>query len=185
MPLSAIRYFWLTAMPVLMSIPAVADDFDVTVPMHDKGMSTYYVSAQISDFAASEFMVDTGSGYLTINEKTLQALQERNQAHYVKELQAILANGAKIVVPVYTIDALRIGTCTIRNVEAAVFPARTRQILGLSALNKAAPFAFSIDPPKLMLSNCAKNEEALSTEPALTEAKAVTENTINNKNISQ
>jgi hypothetical protein len=39
-------------------------------------------------------------------------------------------------------------------VEAAVFPGKTRQILGLSALKKAAPFIFSMDPPNLVLSNC-------------------------------
>jgi len=138
--------------------------------MHDKGMATYYVNAQIADLGISEFMVDTGSGYLTINEQTLNALQERKQVQYVKELRAILANGAELVIPVYSINELRIGTCTIRNVEAAVFPARTRQILGLSALNKAAPFTFSVDPPELVLSNCVQSADAPLVQPALAEA---------------
>jgi predicted aspartyl protease len=138
--------------------------------MHDKGMATYYVHAQIADLGISEFMVDTGSGYLTINEQTLNALQERKQVQYVKELRAILANGTELVIPVYAISQLRIGTCTLRNVEAAVFPARTRQILGLSALNKAAPFTFSVDPPELVLSNCARSKDTLLVSPALAEA---------------
>jgi len=138
--------------------------------MHDKGMATYYVNAQIADLGISEFMVDAGSGYLTINEQTLNALQERKQVQYVKELRAILANGAELVIPVYSINELRIGTCTIRNVEAAVFPARTRQILGLSALNKAAPFTFSVDPPELVLSNCVQSADAPLVQPALAEA---------------
>ncbi len=140
--------------------------------MHDKGRATYYVQAQIADLDSNDFMVDTGSGYLTINEQTLSALQERKQAQYVKELRAVLANGSELVIPIYTIDRLRIGGCTLRNVEAAVFPGRTRQILGLSALNKAAPFTFSIDPPELVLSNCARSREALSAQPALAEATA-------------
>ncbi|MGE5241534.1 MAG: TIGR02281 family clan AA aspartic protease [Bacteroidota bacterium] len=139
-------------------------------------MATYYVNAQIADLGVSEFMVDTGSGYLTINEKTLNALQERKQARYVKELRAILANGSEIVIPVYAINELRIGTCTIRNVEAAVFPARTRQILGLSALNKAAPFTFSVDPPELVLRNCATNEVGLSARSALVETAGASRN---------
>ncbi len=154
----------------LVSTPVLGDEFDVTVPMHDKGMATYYVNAQIADLGISEFMVDTGSGYLTINEQTLNALQERKQVQYVKELRAILANGTELVIPVYSINELRIGTCTLRNVEAAVFPARTRQILGLSALNKAAPFTFSVDPPELVLSNCAGSKDALLVSPALAEA---------------
>ena len=172
MSLSAVRYSCLAIGLTLVTNPVMGDDLDVTVPMHDKGMSTYYVNAHVADLGASEFMVDTGSGYMTINQQTLNALQERKQAQYVKELRAVLANGAELVIPIYSINELRIGTCTLRNVEAAVFPARTRQILGLSALNKAAPFTFSVDPPELVLSNCAKNREALSAQPALAEAAA-------------
>lgn len=141
--------------------------------MHDKGRATYYVNAQVADLGASEFMVDTGSGYVTINEQTLSALQERKQAQYVKELRAILANGSELIIPVYAINQLRIGNCTLRNIEAAVFPARTRQILGLSALNKAAPFTFSVDPPELVLSNCAQAVEVPLAQPTLAEAGPV------------
>jgi len=169
MSLSAIHRCWLALGLTLASTPVLAGEFDVTVPMHDKGRATYYVNAQVADLGISEFMVDTGSGYLTINEQTLSALQERKQARYVKELRAILANGTELVIPVYAINQMRIGTCTIRNVEAAVFPARTRQILGLSALNKAAPFTFSVDPPELVLSNCAGSKDALLVSPALAE----------------
>jgi clan AA aspartic protease (TIGR02281 family) len=154
----------------LVSTSALGDDSNVTVPMYDKGRATYYVNAQIADLGPSEFMVDTGSGYMTINEQTLNALQKHKQVQYVKELRAILANGTELVIPVYTIDELRIGTCTLRNVEAAVFPARTRQILGLSALNKAAPFTFSVDPPELVLSNCTQSADAPLVQPALAEA---------------
>ncbi|MGA9031115.1 MAG: retropepsin-like aspartic protease [Sulfuricaulis sp.] len=168
--MSAIHCSWLAVAVTLVSSPVLGDEFDVTVPMHDKGMATYYVNAQIADLGISEFMVDTGSGYLTINEQTLSALQKRKQVQYVKELRAILANGTELVIPVYSITELRIGTCTLRNVEAAVFPAHTRQILGLSALNKAAPFTFSVDPPELVLSNCAGSKDALLVSPALAEA---------------
>lgn len=167
------RYTWLAVGLTLVSTPALGDELDVTVPMYDKGMTTYYVHAQVADLGISEFMVDTGSGYLTINEQTLNALQERKQAQYVKELRAILANGTDLVIPVYVITQLRIGTCILNNVEAAVFPARTRQILGLSALNKAAPFTFSIDPPELVLRNCAQGIDAPAMPPPLAEAAVV------------
>jgi predicted aspartyl protease len=172
MSLSALHRFCLALGLTLVSSPVLAGDLNVTVPMHDKGLATYYVNAQIADLGMSEFMVDTGSGYLTINEQTLIALQERQQVQYVKQLRAVLANGTELVIPVYAINQLRIGSCTIRNVEAAVFPARTRQILGLSALNKAAPFTFSVDPPELMLSNCAQVVDAPAVQPTLAEAEA-------------
>jgi hypothetical protein len=91
----------------------------------------------------------------------------------VKQLRAVLANGSELIIPVYAINQLRIGNCTIRNVEAAVFPARTRQILGLSALNKAAPFTFSVSPPELVLSNCAQVVDAPVAQPTLAEAGPV------------
>ena len=173
MSLSALHRSCLALGLTLVSSPVLAGDFDVTVPMHDKGLATYYVNAQIADLGMSEFMVDTGSGYLTINEQTLIALQERQQVQYVKQLRAVLANGSELIIPVYAINQLRIGNCTIRNVEAAVFPARTRQILGLSALNKAAPFTFSVNPPELMLSNCAQVVDAPVAQPTLAEAGPV------------
>jgi predicted aspartyl protease len=172
MSLSALHRFCLTFGLTLVSSTVLAGDINVTVPMHDKGLATYYVHAQVADLGMSEFMVDTGSGYLTINEQTLIALQERQQVQYVKQLRAVLANGAELIIPVYAINQLRIGNCTIRNVEAAVFPARTRQILGLSALNKAAPFTFSVDPPELMLSNCAQVVDAPLAQPQPTLAEA-------------
>ena len=169
MSLSAIHYSCLAAGLVLVSTPAPGDPFDVTVPMHAKGMATYYVNAEIADLGISEFMVDTGSGYLTINEQTLNALQERGEVQYVKQLRAILANGSELIIPVYVIKQLRIGACTLHNIEAAVFPASTRQILGLSALNKTAPFTFSVDPPELVLSNCAQSVDAALAQPTLAE----------------
>jgi hypothetical protein len=46
-------------------------------------------------------------------------------------------------VPIYRLAAITIGNdCHFHNVEAAVFPGDTRNILGLSALNKACPFFF-------------------------------------------
>ena len=126
-----------------------------TVPMHDKGAVTYYIQAFIEGYGDTEFMVDTGAGYVVINEKTLAALQRQGHARFVKRLDGVMADGSHRYVPVYELSSIRIGTdCVIHNVEAAVFPGSTRQILGLSALKRAAPFAFSVDPPQLTLGGC-------------------------------
>jgi predicted aspartyl protease len=138
-----------------LSSVAYGEDFSTTIPMQDKGAHTYYVPAQISGFGDTELMVDTGSGYMTINEETLKVLKAKQKTKYIKDLIGILANGAELRVPVYRISELNLGgQCRLRNVDAAVFPGKQRLILGLSALSKAAPFIFSVNPPQLKLSNC-------------------------------
>jgi predicted aspartyl protease len=140
---------------LLASGSAIAADFDSHVPMRDKGAATYYVDGEILGAGKVDLMVDTGSGYTVINEETLALLKEINGAVYVKELSGVLADGSSMTVPVYRVPQLRIGeACTLMDIEVAVFPGKTRQILGLSALRHAAPFIFSMNPPQLVLSNC-------------------------------
>ena len=125
------------------------------VPMHDKGASTYYVPVSIKGWGTSDFLVDTGASYMAINQTALDSLKARDQAEYIKHLIGTMADGDQITVPVYRISSVMIGAgCMLTNVEAAVFPGNTRNILGLSALSRAAPFRFSVNPPTLMLSGC-------------------------------
>lgn len=127
----------------------------VEIPMTDRGASTFYVDVQGIGTAQEPFLVDTGSSYTTINETLLAKLIEARQAKYVKDLEGILADGSRQVVPLYTIKTLMVGGgCMLSDVRAAVFPGDTRNILGLSALRAAAPFSFSFDPPRLSLANC-------------------------------
>lgn len=127
----------------------------VIVPLHDNGRSTLYVYGQFGDLDQTEMMVDTGSGYVTINEDTLSKLKMRGQTTYVKKIKGILANGSHYIVPVWSVKSLTINNeCVINDVEAAVFPGKTRQILGLTALRKAAPFTISISPSNLTLDGC-------------------------------
>ena len=142
-------------MPLVMS-QVGADDFSTRVPMHEKSAQTFYVPGDIKGYGAVELMVDTGSGYTTINEATLAELKRHGGARYLRQLVGVLADGSETEVPVYAIEHMSIGgNCWLRDVEVAVFPGTSRQILGLSALRKAAPFIFSVDPPALVLSRCA------------------------------
>ena len=118
-------------------------------------MATYYVEGEIGGVGPIDMLVDTGSGYLTINQAALDDLLKRERAGFVRKLTGVLADGSELEVPVYSIDAMRIGqSCWLRDIEAAVFPGKTRFILGLSALQKAGPFIFDFDPPSLTLSGC-------------------------------
>lgn len=156
-----------------LALSVCAEEFGTSIPMHEKGATTYYVKTEIDGMAAVDFMVDTGSGYTTINEQTLAVLIQQQNADYVKDLEGVLADGSRLVVPVYTIEGMNIGgQCALQNIEVAVFPGKTRQILGLSALRQAAPFIFSMNPPQLVLSNCMssiadarKEENAPTGEP--------------------
>lgn len=125
-----------------------------TIQMHTKGSTTYYVSAIINNTVTSDFLVDTGSGYVTINIVTMQKLNA-NKVEFIKKILAVMADGSEISVPVYRLSSLKLGDkCTIQNVEAAVMPGTSANILGLSALKKAAPFSMSMTPPALSLSGC-------------------------------
>ena len=139
----------------VFTLPVFADQATVAVPIHTKGASTFYIKGQLGNLASADFMVDTGSGYLVINQQSLKQLKKQGQASYVKDIRGILANGNKFVVPVWRVSSFTIANqCVLHNVEAAVFPGKTRQILGLTALEKAAPFVFSFDPPEITLSHC-------------------------------
>jgi predicted aspartyl protease len=126
-----------------------------TIPMNQKQLATYYIEANMHGSGAVEFMVDTGAGYTTINEDTLALLKQAGNADYIGELTGVMADGSQHRLPVYRIRRLVLGKdCVLSNVEAAVFPQNTRMLLGLTALEKAAPFVFSTNPPRLSLSNC-------------------------------
>lgn len=138
-----------------LPLPLSAAEFDVTIPMHQKAASTYYVKGAIGGLGAVELLVDTGSSYLAIDETSLQTLADKGLATYVRDLSGQFADGRRRMIPVYRIAEITIGDgCQLRDIDAAVLPGETRYILGLSALNQASPFIFSTAPPVLMLSHC-------------------------------
>jgi predicted aspartyl protease len=142
---------------MLVNATVMAGKFDARIPMSVGSAMTYYVQASLGDLQASEFMVDTGSGYLTISRQTLNQLLDRGLARYKRELPGVLADGSQIEVPVYQVSQFRIGPCLLENVEAAVFPSTQRQIIGLNVLSRSSPFIFSMNPPELVLSHCSGN----------------------------
>ena len=140
--------------------------------MREKGSATYYVATEILGLGAVDLMVDTGSSYTTINEETLAVLIQQQRADYISDLEGMLADGTRLMLPIYSIHSINIGgQCPLRDIEVAVFPGNTRQILGLSTLRQASPFIFSMDPPQLALSHCVggidgQAEVVMPSEPA-------------------
>lgn len=145
----------LFCMTVFSAAALAEAPYTTVVPMTEKSSYTYYVEGRIPGYGSIDFMVDTGSGYVTINDETLTVLKRKGKAKYIGELEGALADGSAITVPIYRLRSLTIGhDCHLRDVEVAVFPGDTRCILGLSALRRTAPFTFSTEPPSLSLSNC-------------------------------
>lgn len=127
----------------------------VTVPLQATDAGTLYVATSIAGHGVGDFLVDTGSSYVAIDRNTLQRVRKSGNVELVKHISAVMADGSETAVPVYRLSRLTIGAdCVLDNVEAAVLPNQTRNILGLSALSKAAPFAISLDPPSLILTGC-------------------------------
>ena len=153
------RWMAPLAAPLILAaaLPAAAAP-PVGVPMHNQGSTTFYVKVNLPGWGDADFLVDTGSSHTTIGEPTLEKLQKEGKARYLRNLVGTLADGSQMVVPIYRISELQIGgNCSLHNVEAAVFPGSTRNILGLSALTRTAPFRFSMDPPTLWLGQCEAN----------------------------
>jgi clan AA aspartic protease (TIGR02281 family) len=125
------------------------------VAMRQSEAGTFYVPVHIEGVGSTDFLVDTGSSHTTINEHTLATLQSNGMAKYAYDIKGVMADGTIKTVPVYSIRSIDIGhLCVLKDVEAAVFPGENRQILGLSALSKAASIVFTMSPPSLQLRDC-------------------------------
>ncbi|GMR08828.1 MAG: hypothetical protein BMS9Abin26_1835 [Gammaproteobacteria bacterium] len=140
---------------LVAGLPVGAAYTTMVVPMEERSTATFYIDVILPDVGNMSLMVDTGAAYMTINEDMLKTMEKKGHAVFVRELSARLADGSVRDYPVYKVSEINIGgKCVIQNVEVAVLPGNTRCMLGLSALRKAAPFEFSMDPPQLRLSNC-------------------------------
>ena len=145
---------------LLVVTVACAAEFDSSISMTDKGASTFYVPCIIEGYGEVDLMFDTGSSYMTINEKMLAVLKRRGHATFVKKLDARMADGSRSIIPVYRLSSVQLGgNCALHDVEAAVMPGSTRNLLGLNALKMAGPFIFYVDPPRLVLSHCVTRSE--------------------------
>ncbi|MDT0635610.1 retropepsin-like aspartic protease [Spectribacter hydrogenoxidans] len=142
--------------PLLVAGTAVAAErFSHTASMQQVDSGNYYVHADFGNGVGAEFLVDTGSGYVALSRDTFKRLEGDTSIEYLRRITGRMANGELVTVPVYRVASLRLGGgCLLTDVEVTVMPGSKRNILGLSALRKAEPFAMQLSPPKLLLSNC-------------------------------
>ncbi|WP_435104742.1 retroviral-like aspartic protease family protein [Arhodomonas sp. AD133] len=150
-----LRSLYIVALTALGTLPAIAGGPTVSVAMVDKGLSTFYVPVTIEGAGTTEYLLDTGASYMTINQHMLGKLRDTGSVEHVRDLIGTMADGRERRVPIYRIGRVEIGAgCVLEDVEAAVLPGGTRNLLGLSALRDAAPLRIHMDPPRLELAGC-------------------------------
>lgn len=144
------------ALAALASTGAAAEVSEFTaIEIERRPAGTFYIGGAILGGGELDMLVDTGSSYLVIDEPLLATLKTAGRAHYSRGLEGRMADGSTRVVPLYRIESVRLGeSCWVHDVEAAIFPAGSRTILGMNVLSRLAPFTFSAEPARLGLANC-------------------------------
>ena len=138
---------------ILLPLESVADA--VAIPLTGHGASTLYVQVDVQGAGSRDFLVDTGSSYSSIGMETLDTLEARGMASFVRRVGGTMADGSQRYVRIYSIAGLTVGDrCRLDDVEVAVLPGRGRPILGVNALRRLSPITFSTDPPALEPGRC-------------------------------
>lgn len=136
---------------------------EISVPIDKSGTGNLYVDAVINSNVRSQFMVDTGAGMITLNRELFKEISRGGSVKKVGKIAARLANGKYQTMSLYKVESFSIGeNCDLGEMEVAVMKNSGRNILGLSALIKAAPFSIYTDPMKLILSGCPTNNDLLA-----------------------
>lgn len=148
---TAVAVFAATAASTVLA----ADPFGVALPMAQQPSGNYYITATLSGTVRTDLLVDTGSGYVSLSPATFARLKSLPGTEFQRIIVGSMANGHALKVQVYRVQQLALGEhCVLRDVEVAVMPGASRDILGLSALRRVAPFALDLERGELRLSRC-------------------------------
>ncbi len=133
---------------------AVFEPFAHQVSLHATGAGSYTVTGTLGG-VSGEFLLDTGASMITVSREFFEAMAAQSKPKLARQVGARLASGRVRTVDVYELPTLELGSdCVVGPVEVAVMPRGGRNLLGMSALTQAAPFAVSASPPVLALSAC-------------------------------
>ena len=140
-------------MPLAGSGPEDTQPFEIALERHDAG--TFYVRGRAGDGPETALLLDTGSTYVALTRETFEPIRRQAGVVHLRDVEGSMAAGRRLRVPVYRIPTLALGeTCVLRDVEVAVIPGATRNILGLSALSQLQPITLSLAPPRLEFTSC-------------------------------
>lgn len=134
------------------------------IDLVEKNTDVFYLRAKVGDALSREFLFDTGSGYLALNDTTISELKTQNAAQYVRSINARMASGKIRSVKVYRISRLDLGGgCILNDIEAAKLPGDTRNIIGMNVLKRVKSFSVSYNPSRLTLTGCDANSRAVAS----------------------
>ena len=139
---------WVAGM--LLTTAVVASE--QAVPLDQSAGGTLNLEATLESAVTASFLLDTGSGLLTLNKATFEALTKGRKLKQSGKSAARLANGKILTVSQYQLSSIRIGqACELGPVEVAVMPGGNN-ILGINTLLKAAPMTITAE--SVTLSGC-------------------------------
>ena len=149
----------LTALPVGITLaeqPAMLSSelFSFSVPLSQSGSGSMTVIADIGD-VESEFLLDTGASMVTVSRELFEQVRDLEGAVKVRQVGARLASGKLQLMDVYEVRHFLLGdNCDLGPLEIGVLERGGRHLLGMNALQSAAPFAIFTTPPALAISSC-------------------------------
>ena len=152
----------------LLALPpaASAERFGHTAPLELKPSGNYYLDVSVAPGVSDEFLVDTGSGYVVLTKATFDAVRDLTGTRHLRDITGRMANGKSARARIYHLARLELaGNCILEDVEVAVMAGSTRNILGLSALRRVAPFAMELSPPRLLYSACTPTATEAAADP--------------------
>lgn len=127
----------------------------LTLPLHQADSGNYYLPARLNGAVETDLLFDTGSGYVTLGRATFDRLKGDVGTVFARSIHGAMANGKVLEVKVYRIRELSLGEhCVLRDIEVAVLPNATRDILGLNALRRLQPFTLQMEPPLISGAHC-------------------------------
>ncbi len=134
--------------------PAATGLFQYGVPLAQSNSGSLTVRANLGAVEA-EFLLDTGANMVTVNRDLFRQLKQQGSTEKVGQVGARLASGKLELLDVYQVEHFRLGDgCELGPVQVAVLKRGGRNLLGMNALQAAAPFAIYTSPPALALSSC-------------------------------
>jgi predicted aspartyl protease len=124
------------------------------VSLERSGAGGMYVAGEIAGVQA-DFLVDTGADLVTVDERLFRQMRKSGEVRELRRVAARMANNRLQVMTVYEVAHLNIGdNCDLGPVEVAVMKGAGRNLLGLSALSRGAPFTLGMAPPTLVFDHC-------------------------------
>ena len=146
----------LLAILAVLPLSAQADSADgFSVPLSQRGSGGYYVRGVFAGGVESDLLVDTGSSYVVLSQRTFARLKRSGATTFTRTIRGTTAAGRSMEAKVYSISAVALGTsCVLRDIEAVVLRNADRDILGLSALRRLQPFSLNFEPAELAASTC-------------------------------